>query len=68
MNQTDVNIKFTWQSNKQSVSFLDTLVYRTENNTLVVWPFNKETDHNNYLHFCLFHPATSEEIFMWASS
>lgn len=52
MNQIDPNIKFTWDC----ISFLDTQVYRSEDNKLAICPYKKETDHNTYLHFISFYP------------
>lgn len=56
LNQLYPTIKFTFSGYANSVNFLDTTVFRTTRNTLVVKPFKKEIDKNSYLHFRSFHP------------
>lgn len=56
INQIDPNIKFTWQSNKNAISFLDTQLYRTNENILAEQLYKKDTDHFTYLQYDSFHP------------
>ncbi|XP_054839276.1 uncharacterized protein LOC129332292 [Eublepharis macularius] len=54
MNSVNPNIQFTWQYNSFCISFLDVTVYRSEQNTLGVQPYGKDT--NSYLHYIV--PST----------
>lgn len=55
LNNIHPSIFFTLKSNPNKTHFLDTIVYRSKNNTLAVKPYTKPTDRNNYLHFGSFH-------------
>lgn len=56
LNDLDPNINFSSNSNKMEISFLDTIVYRSQNNSLGVKPFRKPTDRNTFLRYDSFHP------------
>lgn len=51
LNELHPTIKFTTSGNKQQVNYLDTWVYRTQQNTVAVGPYKKETVKNTYLHY-----------------
>lgn len=57
MNGIDINITFTQQSTKEMILFLDTYVFRSENDLVAIKPFRKPTDMSTYLHYELFHPV-----------
>lgn len=51
INNLHPTIKFTATTNKLTVNYLDTTVFRTLDNKLAISPFKKEVDKNTYLHF-----------------
>lgn len=55
LNRLHTSISFTVEGDQSEVHFLDTIVYKDDNNSLAVEPYNKPTDKNNYLHFHTFH-------------
>lgn len=55
LNTLHPSIQFTMSGSKKCVNYLDTKVFRTQQNTLAVDPFKKETDRNTYLHYSSFH-------------
>lgn len=56
LNTLHPNIKFTSEIDKTQISFLDTTVYKNNQNQLSVKPFVKKNDMNTYLHFQSHHP------------
>ena len=61
INSHHPTIKFTYEYNKQEISFLDTIVYKTENNKLFTRACHKPTDNKQYLHFHSAHPRKQKE-------
>lgn len=55
INQIHPSIKFTVEGSVKEVHFLDTVGYKNQESRLVVKPYVKPTDRNNYLHFQSFH-------------
>ena len=61
LNNYHSTIKFTYEYSKQEISFLDTIVYKTENNELFTKAYHKPTDNKQYLHFHSAHPRKQKE-------
>lgn len=55
INQIHPSISFTVEGSATEVHFLDTIVYKDDQNKLAVKPYVKPTDKNNYLHFGSLH-------------
>ena len=62
LNSHHPTIKFTYEYNKHEVPFLNTIVYRTENNELFTRTYHKPTDNKQYLHFHSAHPRKQESV------
>ncbi|XP_073433457.1 uncharacterized protein [Dendrobates tinctorius] len=56
LNQSIPNLTFTSHSNTQSVSFLDTMITKTDSGTLTSDLYVKPTDRNSLLHWSSCHP------------
>ena len=54
-------IKFTYEFHKQDILFLDTIVYKTEDNQWFTRDYHKPTDNKQYIHFHLAHPRKQKE-------
>ena len=54
-------IKFTHEYHQQEIPFLDTTVYKTEDNQLFTRDYHKPTDNKQYLHFHSAHPRKQKE-------
>ena len=54
-------IKFIYEYHKQEIPFLDTIVYKTEDNQLFTKDYHKPTDNKQYLHFHSAHPRKQKE-------
>ena len=50
LNEFDPSIKFTFESNKQSIAFLDIKI-RRRNGKVFTDVYVKRTDHHQYLHY-----------------
>ena len=61
LNSHHPTIKFTYEYNKNEIPFLDTIVYKTENNELFTRAYHKPTDNKQYLHFHSAHPRKQKE-------
>ena len=61
INSHDPTIKFTYEYHKQEIPFLDTIVYKTENNKLFTRAYHKPTNNKQYLHFHSAHPRKQKE-------
>lgn len=57
VNEQHSTIKFSYQHNKDKITFLDTEVYYNEGNKLSVCTFFKPTDRNSLLEYNIFHPT-----------
>ena len=55
-------IKFDFKLSKESIEFLDTLVYIGSNNRLQIMFYKKPTDSKNYLHAKSAHPFSLKKI------
>ena len=58
INQKHQSIKFDFKLSKESIEFLDTLVYITSQNRLQTTLYKKPTDCQNYLHAKSAHPLS----------
>ena len=56
INQNYQSVKFDFKFSKESIEFLDTLVYIDSKNRLQTTLYNKPTDCQNYLHAKSAHP------------
>lgn len=56
VNEIHDSIKFVGKSHQDQISFLDTCVYRNEQDKLAVRVYRKPTDRNFLLHFKSYHP------------
>ena len=54
-------IKFSFNSNEQEIPFLDTIIYRGNNNHILTRLYHKPTDNKQYLHFKLSSPMEIEK-------
>ena len=60
LNSLDKNIRFTYESSEQSVSFLNLLIYK-ENGKIKTDIFYKDTDSHDYLPFNSCHPRHTKK-------
>ena len=58
LNQCHESIKFDYEISDESIHFLDTTVYITEEGTLKTKLYTKPTDRQNYLHRKSAHPES----------
>ena len=49
-------IKFFFNSNEQEIPFLDTIIYRGNDNSIETRLYHKATDNKQYLHYNSVHP------------
>ena len=61
INSYHPTIKFTCDYNKWEIPFLDTILYKTEDNQLFTRDYHKPTDNKEYLHFHSAHPRKQKE-------
>ena len=61
INSHHPTIKFTYEYHTKEIPFLDTVVYKTENNKLFTRAYHKPTDNKQYLHFHSAHPRKQKE-------
>ena len=61
INSHHSSIKFTYEYHTKEIPFLDTVVYKTENNKLFTRAYHKPTDNKQYLHFHSAHPRKQKE-------
>ena len=61
LNNQHPTIKFTYEYSVKEISFLDTIVYKTDSNKLYTKVFHKPTDNKQYLHFHSAHPRKQKE-------
>ena len=59
INQKHQSIKFDFKFSKESIEFVDTLVYIDSKNRLPTTLYKKPIDCQNYLHAKLAHPFSS---------
>ena len=62
INNYHPTIKSTCEYHQQEISFLDTIVYKTEDNQLFTTVHHKPTDNKQYLHFHSAHPKKTKGI------
>ena len=55
-NNIHPTIKFSFNSNEQEITFLDTIIYRGRDNYILTRLYHKPTDNKLYLHFNSAHP------------
>ena len=55
-NNIHPSIKFSFNSNEQEIPFLDTIIYRGQDNNILTRLYHKPTDNKQYLHFNSAHP------------
>ena len=55
-NNIHPTIKFSFNSNEQEIPFLDTIIYRGNNNYILTRLYHTPTDNKQYLHFNSAHP------------
>ena len=55
-NNIHPTIKFSFESNDNEIPFLDTIIYRGNDNQLLTRLYHKPTDNMQYLHFNSAHP------------
>ena len=63
INQKHQSIKFDFKFSKESIEFLDTLVYIDSKNRLQTTLYKKPTDCQNYLHAKSTHPFSLKKVF-----
>ena len=61
INSHHSTIKFTYEYHTKEIPFLDTIVYKTENNELFTRAYHKPTDNKQYLHFHSAPPRKQKE-------
>ena len=55
-NNLHPTIKFSFSTNKQEIQFLDTFIYRGNNNYTLTKLYHKPTNNKQYVHFNSAHP------------
>ena len=69
INNYHPTIKFTYEYHKQEIPYLDTTVYKTEDNQLFTRDYHKPTDNKQYLHFHSAHPQKTKRISpLWSTN
>ena len=61
INSYHPTIKFTYDYHKHEIPFLDTIVYKTEENQLFTRDYHKPTDNKQYLHYHSAHSRKQKE-------
>ena len=57
-------IKFTFTTNEQEIPFMDTIIYRGNNNYIPTKLYHKPTDNKQYLHFNFAHPLEQKKMYL----
>ena len=57
-------IKFSFNTNEQEIPFLDTIIYRQNNNHILTRLYHKPTDNKQYLHFNSAHPWKLKKVYL----
>ena len=68
LNQQHTSIKFDFKISKESIAFLDTLVYIDQNNSLQTTIYTKEINQQNFLHRKLAHPFSLKKSIPFGQS
>ena len=55
-NNIHPTIKFSFNSSEQEIPFIDTIIYRGDNNHILTRLYHKPTDNKQYLHYNSAHP------------
>ena len=63
----DNNIKFTHESSKENVTFLD-LIVKLSKGCLITDLHIKDTDRHQYLHFNSFHPDHTKRLIIYSQA
>ena len=61
LNHHHPTIKFAYTMNKNEITFLDTIVYRSPNHRLYTRIYHKPIDEKQYLHYHSAHPSNQKE-------
>ena len=61
LNNYHPTIKFTHTMDKNEITFLDTIVYRSPTDRIYTSIYHKPTDQKQYLHYCSTHPRNQKE-------
>ena len=61
LNQKHPTIKFEFTYSRTSITFLDTKVYKNENETLCTTIYRKSSDRSNFWHYKLAHPKALKD-------
>ena len=61
-NNIQPTIKFSFNTNEQGIPFLDTIIYRGNNNHILTKLYHKPTDNKQYLHFNSVHPRKQKKV------
>ena len=68
INQKHHSIKFDFILSKESIEFLDTLLYMNNNNKLQITLYKKPTDCQNFLHATLAQPLSLKKSILYGQS
>ena len=60
-NNLHPTIKFSFNTNEQEIPFLDTVIYRGNNNHILMKLYHKPTDNEQYLYFNSAHSWKQEK-------
>ena len=68
LNQQHLSIKFEMKYSKDKIEFLDTLIYKDENNNIQTTLYRKPTDRQNYINSKSAHPfSLKKKNCIWPS-
>ena len=68
INQKHQSIKIDFEFSKESIEFLDTLVYIDSNNRIQTTLYKKRTDCQNYLHAKSAHPFSLKKSILYSQA
>ena len=63
-NNLHPTMKFSFNTNEQEIPFLDTVIYRGNNNHIPTKLCHKPTDNKQYLHFNSAHPWKQKKVYL----